>query len=100
VRRPLRNFTVIVPAVELYKNYHSMQFMKSVVLAFEDAEFARLKQAKGTLTWRDFVLGMAESVDQKAAEGGPSPDSPSSPSPASAATVSYHHDPHNRKARK
>jgi len=30
--------------------------MKNLVLHFEDAEFAQLVEAKGELTWREFIL--------------------------------------------
>ncbi|MDA4124039.1 MAG: hypothetical protein OK438_01120 [Thaumarchaeota archaeon] len=34
--------------------------MKSLVLAFDDAEFERLKEAKGALTWRKWILSFAK----------------------------------------
>ena len=37
--------------------------MKQLVLAFEDAEFEALKQAKGSKTWRQFVLEILQTND-------------------------------------
>jgi hypothetical protein len=34
--------------------------MKSLVLAFDDEEFQALKDAKGTATWREFILTLSK----------------------------------------
>lgn len=34
--------------------------MKSINPVFEDDEFERLKQAKGSMTWRKFILDLLE----------------------------------------
>jgi len=39
--------------------------MKSLVIAFDDAEFERLKRAKGALTWREWILSFARESKEK-----------------------------------
>ena len=34
--------------------------MKNLVLVFDDMEFARLKQKKGSRTWREYILSTVE----------------------------------------
>lgn len=34
--------------------------MKSVNVTFEDAEFERLKIAKGEMSWHDFIMAMLD----------------------------------------
>ena len=41
--------------------------MKSLVLQFEDAEFASLKRAKGKKTWREFILSKKDEAAGAAA---------------------------------
>ena len=45
--------------------------MKSLVLQFEDAEFASLKRAKGQQTWREFILSKKEGAAVPAAPTAP-----------------------------
>jgi hypothetical protein len=34
--------------------------MRELVISFDDAEFAKLKLAKGSMTWRKFLLTIAQ----------------------------------------
>lgn len=39
--------------------------MKYINVTFTDAEMKRLKKIKGHLSWRDFILNFAKSVEDK-----------------------------------
>ena len=53
--------------------------MKSIQIWFEDADFEKLQRAKGSTTWRKFLLDYGGQGSQGEAAASPAPSEPTPP---------------------